>query len=609
MLTTSEIRHLHVYTHLLLAEASARGRRVKINWVDRIEASIGPSFDDPKLLIMTLPRVKTLGDADDAAMVSALIAHEIVCHGLHTDFSIPLSGGFAGALENLLEDIRGEHLGRKPFPGSNRRIHEGIKVLLKRNFFPALKDNPHPAGIITGWLLSTLRCDILGHTAMSDLRKEYEQAAVMLLGQDLYDNVLEKARSVVNVPDTSGVNNLVKEILALLKAETDDSEGDGGDSSNDESECGQDDSSDGSGDGQEQEGGNPSQAGDSKGPDSGKQGKAGANDGADESADGSEDGQDSIGGGAIKGDKAKIEKIISASLDDCGQFGQGLENQITNDSELFAPAHNEYQQAMPAEMPRVPRPMVARNNPPELKRVAAPLTSSLKMRISDLLEAKTKRKVRVSNSGSLINSKLYQVVQGNFDVFRHTHRGDEVDTCVELLIDTSDSMCEKISLTYSGDMAKQITRMDAATRVAVGLGEALRSIEVPYGISSYSDRYCDVTAPSDSWDRCLQRLKLVTDGMTHTNLAVPIAMEKLLYRKEARKLLLVVTDGDPGSADELLAAINEASSLGVEVRFVLIDPDEQWIKLYDGIKKQCGVAKTANDLAKAVFSAIEESLT
>ena len=84
------------------------------------------------------------------------------------------------------------------------------------------------------------------------------------------------------------------------------------------------------------------------------------------------------------------------------------------------------------------------------------------------------------------------------------------------------------------------------------------------------------------------------------------ALKKLIDRPEARKILIVATDGDPGDSDVLKAAIAESSSLDIEVRFVLIG--DRYKGQYASAGLNFGVALTESELAKAVFGALKQAV-
>ena len=131
----TSMRHLYLYTYLLLDEVKRAGRPIRIEWSNMPTASIGPDPQNEKGLVMKLSNMAATGTEEDAILLRALVAHEILCHGNNTDFSVKLPSGLAGRLTNPLEDARGELLASKAYGGSRKVIREGIEILTQRGIF------------------------------------------------------------------------------------------------------------------------------------------------------------------------------------------------------------------------------------------------------------------------------------------------------------------------------------------------------------------------------------------------------------------------------------------------------------------------------------------
>ena len=134
----------------------------------------------------------------------------------------------------------------------------------------------------------------------------------------------------------------------------------------------------------------------------------------------------------------------------------------------------------------------------------------------------------------------------------------------------------------------------------------LHNLSIPVGIATYNTVVREWHAFDESWASTLQRFAPSAANGTKTHLAVVWALKKLIDRPEARKILIVATDGDPGNSDVLKAAIAESASLGIEVRFVLIG--DRYKGQYASAGLNFGVALTENELAKAVFGALKQAV-
>ena len=156
------------------------------------------------------------------------------------------------------------------------------------------------------------------------------------------------------------------------------------------------------------------------------------------------------------------------------------------------------------------------------------------------------------------------------------------------------------------ELDTRITAHEACKRVSVAVGEVLHNLSIPVGIATYNTVVREWHAFDESWASTLQRFAPTAANGTRTHLAVVWALKKLIDRPEARKILIVATDGDPGNSDVLNAAIAESSSLGIEVRFVLIG--DRYKGQYASAGLNYGVALTDNELAKAVFGALKQAV-
>jgi hypothetical protein len=158
-----------------------------------------------------------------------------------------------------------------------------------------------------------------------------------------------------------------------------------------------------------------------------------------------------------------------------------------------------------------------------------------------------------------------------------------------------------------GEPFGDITRREAAGRVVVAAGEVCDNANIPLGLASYSASVREWQEMDGDWAQTLKRFVPSSQDYTNTHLAAVWAIKRLLVRRERRKILCVITDGDPGSLETLEAAVQEAKRFDVEVRFVLIDNDYE--RYYHGLSAPYGVARNPRELAEAVFGALEAAFT
>lgn len=563
------MRHLYLYTHMLIAAANDNGRRVRIVWDNISTASIGPDSAIPDGLVMTLPKMAALGTDEDVQLIEGLISHEIVCHGIHTDFSVPLKAGIAGDLFNILEDPRGELLGIKKYPGANNKIHTALRILKAKGVFCGPDSSQiSPPAVLASWLVTELRSELLKQDCLSDFAAAYRTLAIDTFGVDLVNQVKQIALAGCHAMDSQGASDAADRIVDLLKLAKD----------NQPANPNPKDSSQGSSNAQT----DPSNT-------QGQASKPSQKPGDLSSA---------------------IDEVLKASKKDLGPFGKGLEEVLSaNTDALSKGTAGGYQPDSANEMQEL---SVAKTggsveHRAKLRAGAQKTAAKLSLTFEDLIETVTQSETRTTNEGKLNTRKLWRHRIGDDKLFTRTTEGESINTCFYILGDESSSMGAKLGpAPVDGSDDVRISAHEACKRVSVAVGEVLNNVSIPVGIATFNTVVREWHGFDESWAGTLQRYAPIPSNGTKTHLAVVWALKKLIDRPEARKVLVVVTDGDPGNSEVLNAAIAESEVLGIEVRFVLIG--ERYKAEYDKAGLYFGVANTEDALASAVFGALKRAI-
>ena len=77
------MRHIYLYTHLLIAEANKAGRRVRIIWGNIKTASIGPDHQESGGLLLTLPQTAAMGTDEDLELWACPVTTDAKKRYLH----------------------------------------------------------------------------------------------------------------------------------------------------------------------------------------------------------------------------------------------------------------------------------------------------------------------------------------------------------------------------------------------------------------------------------------------------------------------------------------------------------------------------------------------
>lgn len=185
---------------------------------------------------------------------------------------------------------------------------------------------------------------------------------------------------------------------------------------------------------------------------------------------------------------------------------------------------------------------------------------ALRRQFAGLLQSDQQTADRRARRGRLGNG-LSRVVQGDTKVF--VRRAERIDTgaAVHILVDRSGSMATSVP---SGQSWLDIATESAATMFAA--------------IETQPNTSCGLTFFDCSVHKAIKQgqrlapnkeaLGVSEGGSTSTGRAIVSVLGDLLQAKEERKLLFVVTDGDPDCPEQLREAISLAEQHGVEVHGV-----------------------------------------
>jgi nitric oxide reductase activation protein len=193
--------------------AAALGRKLGV--AVRVGGADGAKTDGGVIVLPDLPD----GDPELRAVTWGYLAHE-AAHVRHTDFCAYVRGAAEGplqaALQNIFEDIRIEQALAVPYPGTRASIAAVLRHLLATGDLAAPAADSHPARVLTGYLLLTLRHRVLGQTVLA---AEAHKAAASL-GQVFDAPLVQQLETLLTevpaLPDTAAVVALARRVRRLL---------------------------------------------------------------------------------------------------------------------------------------------------------------------------------------------------------------------------------------------------------------------------------------------------------------------------------------------------------------------------------------------------------
>lgn len=229
-------------------------------------------------------------------------------------------------------------------------------------------------------------------------------------------------------------------------------------------------------------------------------------------------------------------------------------------------------------------------------------TTVLKRRLQSLLQAATLKKVRLGHRGRLDNGALHKLFIDDPKLFRRSGLRIGLDSAVHLLIDAS------------GSMAGQMKFVSAA---AYCLSEALAAVPglslgatvfpgAPTRRGQGRDKSWETVAPILRHGEALHRkFHLTAEGSTPMGEAIWWALQEMATLKQSRKIIFILTDGDPDGIDNTKIAIAEARRLGYEIYGLGLDSNS----VKGLLPGRSAVIKQLADLPRAMFGLLGAAIT
>ncbi len=193
---------------------------------------------------------------------------------------------------------------------------------------------------------------------------------------------------------------------------------------------------------------------------------------------------------------------------------------------------------------------------------------ALKSRLQGLLQAQSLVRRLPARHGKINKNRLHSLAVNSSKVFLQNTISMGTNTAIHILLDTSGSMAGK---------------MQVAMQSCYALTSALSQIKgINVGVSTFPAK---VIKKRDTHDRITGVYPLLKHGeKLHENFSMtanegtPLAesllwlLSTLIAQKESRKIVLLITDGEPDDRDSANIAIDYAKRLGVEVYGIGLPP-------------------------------------
>ncbi|WP_434782753.1 vWA domain-containing protein [Ferrovum myxofaciens] len=585
-------------------------------------ADVPTAMTDGKIVYLS-SRLKTGASEDEAHILRGFLAHEILGHVHHTDFKEMVAwkemekSQLAHAILNVIEDGRIERASWRTFPAVKSILNRCVDALLREGkCFSDPSGKTPPEGIITGLLLSHVRKN-LGQNL--DPAK-FEALAFPLFGEELCRKIVEIALRGANSPaglaGHKGTIEATQEIIDLLRqAGQDQDQGQG----QGQSGQGQNQSGQGQGQGQDQvwsrsrsRSGSVWSRSRSRSGSGWSRSRSRSGSGSvwsrsrsrsrikvmvkDQSGQGQGQGQDQVGQGQGQTrDQGQVDAAKAAlegknpGMSDLGGAMLSILTDKPKDGDHFSKVITRDLRTTDMTIRKI---SVNEGGLPDLDAKAA--ANRLGAKLEQLLEDRTNHRDVYGEDGRLCGRRLVSAMSGEQKVFRRASGENQgLDVAVSLMIDCSGSMQGK--------------EMNLAKATGYAVAEALSKYEsqgVTLEVFGFNDSIFRIKEFGESFpsrSRCFAALE--ASGGTRFQETLTQSVKKIALRKEARKIVIFITDGDLGVDPAVV--VNTLKTEGVEMRGVLVGEENENFFLNAEIK-HFGMAKNASNIPSAVFKAMEK---
>ncbi|ATD80725.1 cobaltochelatase CobT-related protein [Desulfovibrio sp. G11] len=231
--------------------------------------------------------------------------------------------------------------------------------------------------------------------------------------------------------------------------------------------------------------------------------------------------------------------------------------------------------------------------PEEQKLQALQASTALRTRLQGLLQARTQKRCSIGRRGALHPGSLHRLQTGNPRIFSREAEQTGLNTAVHILLDVSGSM-SGIPIVLAKQACFAVAK---ALENIKGVNPAVTAFPAMASTSSVFPIMRHGQKVPDSFD-------INASGGTPLAAALWWVMQTMLFLKEQRKIILIITDGVPDSTHAAIHAVTVAQKLGYEV-YGLGIRDEHIAHL---LPQTSRVINDLSDLAPVMFDMLQTAL-
>ena len=464
------------------------------------------------------------------------LAHE-AAHIRHTNFDMvqkASSKPIRKALLNIIEDVRIENELAKDYPGTRRSISQVIEYMVDTQQM-CVPEQLEPASNLQAWLLFRLRCHFLGQKALTPLYQAVDERVRQLFPAAAMSRLSAMLTAVPSLASTGEVLKLVDAIVAMLEEESrppqDESDADSG------NDIGQDASND-------------------------------SNNSSDSQT--LETDSSATGDAAETGDSdnsAQADNLRQALEASAAQFEPDTFAQV---AEVLSEQAEGHQGVTPLSLPQAEQAMLGDE---AILTLSASESAQIRARLRGMVQSSQDNRNHAKRHGLRVATHRLAALQaGESRLFIQRQPRIAPNAAVHLLVDISGSMGKPI-----GEGNRKYFHV--ANEAALALAMALEGIPgVVPAVSYFPGIHQEVSIallPKQSVRHRAACFDQKPRGCTPMAQAMWFAANSLLAQKQKRKLMIVLTDGDPDDwaathdiVDRCRRSSFELLGIGIQTRSV-----------------------------------------
>lgn len=434
------------------------------------------------------------------------LAHE-AAHIRHTNFDMvqkASSKPIRKALLNIIEDVRIENELAKDYPGTRRSISQVIEYMVDTQQM-CVPEQLEPASNLQAWLLFRLRCHFLGQKALTPLYQAVDERVRQLFPAAAMSRLSAMLTAVPSLASTGEVLKLVDAIVAMLEEESrppqDESDADSG------NDIGQDASND------------SNNSSDSQTP---------------------ETGLSATGDAAETGDSDNSEQADNLRQALEARAAQFEPDTFAQVAEVLSEQAEGHQGVTPLSLPQAEQAMLGDE---AILTLSASESAQIRARLRGMVQSSQDNRNHAKRHGLRVATHRLAASQaGESRLFIQRQPRIAPNAAVHLLVDISGSMGKPI-----GEGNRKYFHV--ANEAALALAMALEGIPgVVPAVSYFPGIHQEVSIallPKQSVRHRAASFDQKPRGCTPMAQAMWFAANSLLAQKQKRKLMIVLTDGDP----------------------------------------------------------------